>query len=195
MAKLFDVCIEGSLPVVQQNGLNTNQAVDFSGAATVVLPAGTTIGGSSLTALGTITSSSAQALAVGLNGLTNPAFNVDSSTGSQAAGLNVVGATAAGTVAVAVISSGSNANLTLDAKGSGTIGIGTVSTGAISLGATTINLASATTVAGAGTGANGVILKNLKNTSNATVSGTAITVQILIGSTPYYFLVYPTSSA
>jgi hypothetical protein len=38
-------------------------------------------------------------------------------------------------------------------------------------------------------------LKNLKNSANTTASGTAITVEILIGSTPYYFLVYPTSSA
>jgi hypothetical protein len=126
--------IENYLPVVKYGGLNTTQAVDFSGSATVALPAGTTINGSSLTALGTITSSSAQALAVGLNGLTNPAFNVDSSTASQADGVNVKGLAAGNGAQVKVISSGTNAPLTIDAKGSGTIVIGGTSTGLISIG-------------------------------------------------------------
>ena len=80
-----------------------------------------------------ITSASATALSVGLTGATNPAFNVDASTASQAAGLKVTGATAAGNVAVAVISSGSDANLLINAKGTGTIGIGSVSTGAVTI--------------------------------------------------------------
>jgi len=36
MAKNFDVCIEGSLPVVQQNGLNTEKAVNFGSTMAVV---------------------------------------------------------------------------------------------------------------------------------------------------------------
>jgi len=80
-----------------------------------------------------IQTSSASGLAVGLNGATNPAFIVDSSTGSQAAGLKVTGAVAAGTVATAVVSSGANANLTINAKGTGTIGIGSVSTGVVTI--------------------------------------------------------------
>ncbi len=100
--------------------LMQNAAVDF--------PSDMTIGGSAVVALGTITSASANALTVGLAGATNPAFNVDSSTGSQAAGFNIIGATSAGTVAAAVISSGANASLTLDAKGTGTLGINTVAT-------------------------------------------------------------------
>jgi len=81
----------------------------------------------------TVTSSSASALTVGLNGATNPVLQVDSSTGSQAAGLKLTGAATGGTVALAVIDSGSNANLTINAKGSGTIGIGSVSTGAVTI--------------------------------------------------------------
>ena len=81
----------------------------------------------------TITSASANALAVGLNGATNPAFNVDASTSSQAAGLNVKGAATGGTVAIAAIDSGSNTNLTINAKGTGTISIGSVSTGAVTI--------------------------------------------------------------
>lgn len=86
----------------------------------------------------TTTSASAVALAVGLTGATNSAFVVDSSTGSQAAGLKVTGATAAGTVAAAVISSGAAASLTVNAKGTGTIGIGSVSTGTVTITPATI---------------------------------------------------------
>lgn len=200
MAKDYGECLEGpgGLPLVNNFGLNTNRNVDFSGASTIALSAGTTIGGSSLTALGTITSSSAQALAVGLNGLTNPAFNVDASTAVQAAGLNVKGAIAAGTVAVSVISSGAAANLTINAKGTGTIGIGTISTGAITLGSstlnisgTTVNLPASATIASAGTGATGTLIADPVNLATSSLSGTALDVEILIGGVPYYFHVYP----
>jgi hypothetical protein len=187
------IYIEQNTPNIESDGLNTKQAVDFSGAPTVKLPAGTTINGSSLTALGTITSSSSQALAVGLNGLTNPAFNVDSSTASQADGVNIVGKGAGAGAAVSVITSGTNSPLTIDAAGSGTITIGGTSTGAVILPAA-ITIASAATITGTGTGANGIILKNLKNAAASALSGTNVDIQILIGSTPYYFTVYPTKA-
>lgn len=81
-----------------------------------------------------VVSSSATAFSVGRQGATNPAFDVDASAGTQLAGLRVTGAATAGTVAVAVIDSGSNANLTINAKGSGTIDIGGTSTGKANLG-------------------------------------------------------------
>lgn len=56
MAQNRDVCIESSLPVVSSNGLNTNKAIDFSGAPSAALPAATTIGGSAVVALANITS-------------------------------------------------------------------------------------------------------------------------------------------
>ena len=80
-----------------------------------------------------VASASATSLAVGLNGATNPAFTVDSSTGSQVAGLKVTGAITGGSVAIVVTDSSANASLTLNAKGSGTIGIGSVSTGAVTI--------------------------------------------------------------
>lgn len=80
-----------------------------------------------------VTSASATAVAVGPAGTTNPVWLIDASTASQAAGLQLTGATSAGTVALAVISSGSNANLSVNAKGSGTIAIGSVSTGAVTI--------------------------------------------------------------
>lgn len=80
-----------------------------------------------------VVSSSANAFAVGQSGASNPAFNVDTSTSSQATGLNIKGAAAGGGLAVSVVSSGSNENLGVDAKGSGTITLGAVSTGNILL--------------------------------------------------------------
>ena len=232
-----------------------------------------------------VSSASNQALSVGLNGATNPAFNVDASTGSMAAGLNVAGATAAGTVAVTVISSGAAANLSIDAKGTGTVTIAGTSTGAVTITpATTItglitssggaavatdkkvqfrdsaiyinstndsfmdivadgavrvasplmtfatttglqfrdsaitvaslddghldltadtsldvnspltNIPSAGTIAGIGTGANGIKLKNLKNSAASSLSGTQLDIEIDIGGTPYYFTVFPTKA-
>ena len=81
-----------------------------------------------------VTATSGTSFSVGPNGVTNPTFNVDASAGSAVAGLNVKGAASGGTVAISTTDSGSNNNLTINAKGSGTIGIGTISTGNITLG-------------------------------------------------------------
>lgn len=98
------------------------------GAGAFQTAAGITAGGAV-----TVTSSSASALTVGLNGATNPVLKIDASTASQAAGLSVKGAATGGTVAIAAIDSGSNTNITIDGKGTGTIGIGSVSTGAVTI--------------------------------------------------------------
>jgi hypothetical protein len=80
-----------------------------------------------------ITVASAVALAVGRQGVTNPALLVHTSTASSATGVQITAAAAGGGVAIAAISSGTNENLTIDAKGSGTITIGGTSTGAITI--------------------------------------------------------------
>lgn len=54
--------------------------------------------------------------------------------------------------------------------------------------------ANASKVIFTGTGANGGVLKNLKNGVAGTLGGTALNVEIDIGGTPYYFAVYPTKS-
>lgn len=66
-----------------------------------------------------ITSTSANALTIGLNGATNPVLQIDTSTASQAAGLKVTGGASGGGVTVSVISSGTNENMTLNTKGTG----------------------------------------------------------------------------
>src|SRR3990167_1836303 len=81
----------------------------------------------------TVTSAAAASLSVGRLGATTPAFVVDSSTGSQAAGLKITGAATGGTVAVVAIDSGAATNVTINAKGAGTIGIGSVLPGAVTI--------------------------------------------------------------
>ena len=141
----------GTLTIASGKTLTYNNSITIGGtdATTMTMPttsatiartdAGQTFTGTqafaTITASSTITitSASASAVAVGLNGATNPAFVVDSSTASQAAGLKVTGAATGGTVAIAAIDSGSNTNLTINGKGTGTIGIGSVSTGAVTI--------------------------------------------------------------
>ncbi len=135
--KIEDSLVGGVAVYLSDNGgLNTDLGMTVNSGATVTLPSTTTIGGSSVSALGVITSSSANALTVGQNGTTGPAFNVDASTTSQADGLNVTGLAAGSGVKLATITTGTNAPLTIDAVGSGTITIGGTSTGNITLGST-----------------------------------------------------------
>lgn len=108
--------------------ITTDDAGNVLGAP-VNLPATSTIGGSSVSALGTITSTSANALAVGANGTTNPVLKVNASTTSVATGVTIVGAAAAAGVAVAAISSGTDEALTLDAKGAGLLTLNGTATG------------------------------------------------------------------
>jgi hypothetical protein len=120
----------------------TTNVVNFTGASTVLQLAGTQFMDASrnLSNIGTIasgahtiTSTSANALAVGANGTTNPVLQIDANTGSVATGIKITGAAAAGGVNIAAISSGTDENLTLNAKGTGTITLGNTSTGNITL--------------------------------------------------------------
>jgi hypothetical protein len=112
------------------------------------------------TAAHTITSPSADALAVGPNGTTNPTLQVNASASSAATGLDIVGAAAGSGLALSVISSGTNENLTLNAKGSGTIGIGSVSTGAVTITPNTIlgGTLTAASLAASGTAASSLCI-------------------------------------
>lgn len=121
------------------------------------------------------TSSNANALAVGRQGATDPVLLVDASTASVATGLKIKGAAAAGGVALSAISSGTNENLTIDAKGSGTITLAGTSTGAITLtrdAAITSTTASTSLVTGAlvvggGIGASGQVTCGLLQVSGS----------------------------
>lgn len=134
------------------SGVNFKKTVTFTGGVT--LSAGTvnfsgatisnaTFSGVTTFANGTIisgsgayvgTTSSSNAIAVGQQGTTNPAFRVDASATTQRTGLYVKAAAAGAGLAVSVLSSGSNENLTIDALGTGTIAIGSTSTGQVAIG-------------------------------------------------------------
>lgn len=128
-----------------------------------------------------ITSNSANALAVGRLGATTPAFNVDASTATSITGINIKSAAASGGVAVKAIGE-TNVALTIDANGSGTIGIGTVSTGAVTIApATTVTgvlTTTATHVATAGMriGPTGAGFFGLGTAEAVTISGGVATV-------------------
>lgn len=129
---------------VDANGNATVSGTTFS--PTDLSTTGNTTLGNALTdttavnGTATVTSTSASALAVGVSGSTNPALQIDASTASSATGIKVKSAAAAGGVALSAISSGTNENLAIDAKGSGTVTIGGVSTGNVAIQrATTVN--------------------------------------------------------
>lgn len=125
-----------------------------------------------------ITSTGNQALAVGANGTTNPVFNVDASTSSVATGITIKGAAATAGVAVTVISSGTNEPLTIDAKGSGTIGIGLTSTGAVTIKPATTVTGLLTATAGVTTPGAAVLLSGsaVPATAGAVALGAPITM-------------------
>jgi hypothetical protein len=91
-----------------------------------------------------ITGANAAAFAVGLTGAVGSALIVDTSVALQASGLRITGAVTGGTVNLSANDTGPNTNITLNANGSGTIGIGNVSTGAVTI-------TPATTITGAAT--------------------------------------------
>lgn len=109
-----NLLVEKYVPVIKlQGGYNSKLPITTTGAIT----GGSIVNNGALT----VTSTSATALAVGANGTTNPQFNVDDSTASVATGINIKGAAAGSGVTLSAISSGTNENLTVNAKGSGTL--------------------------------------------------------------------------
>src|SRR5260221_8662741 len=104
-------------------GLNTNMAVDFSGAPSVALPSATTINGVTVAALGSITSTSATAFTVASTS-TNYGLQIDESTASAITGLKIKAAASGAGVALSALG-GTNEAIKLDGKGTGTVGLNT----------------------------------------------------------------------
>ena len=149
----------GAALAVISSGANENGTINAKGSGTLTLNgvatgaislarATTVTGTLGVTGATTVTSADASALTVGLAGATNPALQVDASTGSSATGLKLTSAAAGGGFAVTVISSGANENLTVNAKGSGTVTIGGVSTGGVLIGANAKTVLSGALTAG-----------------------------------------------
>lgn len=121
--------LEKYIYAVRKSGLNTKKAVDFSGAPSVALPSGTTVGGSPISGATVplnLTGANANALSVGINGTTDPVFNVGTSDPSGAVtGIRVTGGVAGGGSAIDAISSGTNEVLSINAKGTSGINLNT----------------------------------------------------------------------
>ena len=190
--------IEDGIPGVKYNGgLSTALPVVISSDLTVtgtttiaavtqtdLTTTGNTILGNAVTdtltvkGASTIMSTAAAAFTVGaLAAGATPAFAVDASTASQVGGLKVTGAATAGTVAVVVTDSGADANLTINAKGTGTIGIGSVSPGRVTISPVT-TITGLVTLAGGLTSVAGGILKSataIPATAGAVAAGVPIT--------------------
>lgn len=159
--------------IALQTGTGTKFVVDTS--PTLVTPV---IGVATGTGL-TLTGSGANSLAVGLNGATNPAFNVDASTASSATGLNVKSAAAAAGIALSVLSSGTNENLTITAKGTGTITLNTSGNGNVLIGPRLQTAAITSTVTSANAfviGQNGATNPTLSINTNTASSATGINI-------------------
>lgn len=146
-----------------------------------------------MAAISNLTSTSANAIAIGPNGSSNPVLKINANTASAATGLEVVGAAAAGGLAVKAISSGTNESLKIDAKGSGTITLNGTATGAVSvaraLGVTGAITGTSTSAAALAVGANGAtnpvltvdantasVATGVKLTGAAATAGAAISV-------------------
>lgn len=129
--------IEDNYPPVQSAGLNTAKAVDFSAAPSVALPAATTINGSTVTSLGSITSVSATAFTVASTG-SNYGLQIDESTASAITGLKIKAAASGNGVALSALG-GTNEKLKLDGKGNAGVDINTASStaGVVTLGNST----------------------------------------------------------
>lgn len=179
----------GGLVTIGTGGLTLGGALTYggvtltnavTGTGKMVLDTSPTLG-SFASDTHTITSTSASALAVGRQGATDPVLKVNASTASVATGISITGAAAAGGVAVAAISSGTNENLTVDAKGSGTITLGGTSTGAITLTRATTMSAALTyggvTLTNAVTGTGKMVLDTSPTIATASLGSSTATTQ------------------
>jgi hypothetical protein len=190
----------GTDVAVISSGTNEDLRIDAKGSGTITL-GNTSTGGVALKRPTVVTGATASALAVGANGATNPVLQVDAATASVATGLKVTGAAAASGLAIAAISSGTNENVTIDAKGSGTLTLNGTATGNIVLGraATGVSLAATGAVTSSGTagvgyatGAGGTVTQGTNRTTGVTLNKTtgAITLVSAAGSaTPASFTV------
>lgn len=117
-------CTAGTLTTCRLE-ITTGTTAEFGGERSVLNQTVTATGAT------LVNVSSATAFVVGPNGTTNPTFQVVTNVASEATGLKITGAAAAAGVALAVISSGTNESLTVDAKAAGVVALGDTSTGTV----------------------------------------------------------------
>lgn len=96
--------------------------------------------GSAVNGTQTVTSSSANALAVGANGATNPVFSVNASTASQDSGVSVTGAASGSSATVQATGSASNVGINFKSKGTSGLSFNNGVTGPITLNGTQLSI-------------------------------------------------------
>jgi hypothetical protein len=181
---------------VTSSTTNDNLRIDAKGSGTIDI--GTNSTGAinlkrdiAVTGKQTATSADANALAIGPNGATNPTVQVDASTSSAATGVKVKSAAAAAGVAVSAISSGTDENMTVDAKGAGTITLNGTATGNVISGQG-LTSKHATKGIGYSTGAGGTVTQATSRATGVTinkVSGAITLVSAAGSTTPFSFTV------
>lgn len=147
----------------------------------------------------TQTSASATAFSSGLNGATNPVFQLVNNVASQATGISITGRAAAAGADITVLSSGTNESLVVNAKGSGTILLNGTATGGVYVGDVTnpafsvihttegtgVSVTSAAAASGVAIAATGGTNESMtldaKGTGTLTLNGTA-TGDVIIGN-------------
>lgn len=173
----FDLDVAGAVNFASTGAIATSLTIGGAsiGSNALAITGSAAISSTLASAAHTITSASATSLAIGLNGSTNPAFLVDSSTALSATGIKIKSAAATGGVAISVITSGTNENMAIDAAGSGTVMIGGTSTGAITLNrATTIGAAltyGGVTLSNSVSGTGSMLLSSNSTAAGFTVTG------------------------
>jgi hypothetical protein len=125
-------------PLQVPAGTAAAPSIKFGAGATGLFRTGNSIGFTSkgvevmrLNSTGamTVTSAAATAFAVGLNGATTPALQVDASTATSITGVKIKSAATGGGVAISAIGEAANGSISFDAQGTGNINIGATSTG------------------------------------------------------------------
>ncbi len=99
-----------------------------------VIGAGASATSTSNSTTWTQTSANAAALASGPNGNTNPVFRLVNNISSAATGISITGRAAAAGADITVLSSGTDENLVINAKGAGTITLNPTATGKVVVG-------------------------------------------------------------
>ena len=145
------------LLAVTSSGADEGLDIDAKGTGTIRLgntSTGDVVASRNLTVAGTVTvtSTSASALTVGRLGATTPVLKVDASAATVVTGLSVTGSAAGSRLLLAVISSGADEGLDIDAKGTGTIRLGNTSTGDV-VSSRSVTVAGTVTITSAGAAA------------------------------------------
>jgi len=181
---VLSIAVAGDFPTLNQN--TTGTAATVTGAAQTAITSLGTLTGLSISGTETITSTSASALVVGANGVTNPALKIDDSTASSATGISIKSAAAAGGVALSVLSSGIDEALNIDAKGAGAINIGNTSTGSILFAGGSGSTGCTITTAGVLTCSGAITGSNLSGTSSGTNTGDQTSIVGITGTTAQF---------